>query len=93
VPNIGICFIQSAREITPDFVPRVAAKAEETGLHSFWVNDRLTGEHFEPITLLAAVISVTKKIKLGTSLLLPVLRHPFLWQRALPRLTFYRPAV
>ena len=76
VPNIGICFIQSAREITPDFVPRLATKAEETGLHSFWVNDRLTGEHFEPVTLLAAVTSVTKKIKLGTSVLLPVLRHP-----------------
>ena len=76
MPNIGICFIQSAREITPDFVPRLAAKAEQIGLHSFWVNDRLTGEHFEPLTLLAAVSSVTKTIKLGTSVLLPVLRHP-----------------
>jgi probable F420-dependent oxidoreductase len=76
VPNVGICFIQSARDISPDFVPRLAAKVEEIGLHSFWVNDRLTGEYFEPLTLLAAVTSVTKKIKLGTSVLLPVLRHP-----------------
>jgi probable F420-dependent oxidoreductase len=88
VPNIGICFIQSAREITSDFVPRVAAKAEETGLHSFWVNDRLTGEHFEPITLLAAVTSVTKKIKLGTSLLLPVLRHPVLLAKSIATIDF-----
>lgn len=88
MPNIGICFIQSAREITPDFVPRLAAKAEETGLHSFWVNDRLTGEHFEPVTLLAAVTSVTKKIKLGTSVLLPVLRHPVLLAKSLATIDF-----
>jgi probable F420-dependent oxidoreductase len=88
VPNIGICFIQSAREITPDFVPRLAAKAEETGLHSFWVNDRLTGEHFEPVTLLAAVTSVTKKIKLGTSVLLPALRHPVPLAKGLATIDF-----
>jgi probable F420-dependent oxidoreductase len=88
VPNIGICFIQSAREITPDFVPRLAAKAEQTGLHSFWVNDRLTGEHFEPVTLLAAVTAITKKIKLGTSLLLPVLRPPVPLAKSLASIDF-----
>jgi probable F420-dependent oxidoreductase len=88
VPNIGICFIQSAREITPDFVPRLAAKTEEIGLHSFWVNDRLTGEHFEPVTVLAAVTCVTNKIKLGTSVLLPVLRHPVPLAKSLATIDF-----
>jgi probable F420-dependent oxidoreductase len=88
VPNIGICFIQSAREITPAFVPQLAAKAEEIGLHSFWVNDRLTGEHFEPITVLAAVTSITKSIKLGTSVVLPVLRQPVLLAKSLASIDF-----
>ena len=88
MPNIGICFIQSAREITPDFVPRLAAKAEELRLHSFWVNDRLTGEHFEPVTLLASVTCVTNKIKLGTSVLLPVLRHPVPLAKSLATIDF-----
>jgi probable F420-dependent oxidoreductase len=88
VPNVGICFIQSAREITPDFVCRLAGKTEETGLHSFWVNDRLTGEHFEPTTLLASVVSVTRNIKLGTSVLLPVLRHPALLAKSLACIDF-----
>jgi probable F420-dependent oxidoreductase len=88
VPNIGICFIQSAREITPDFVPRLAAKTEELGLHSFWVNDRLTGEHFEPVAVLAAVTCVTNKIKLGTSVLLPVLRHPVPLAKSLATIDF-----
>ena len=88
MPNIGICFIQSPREITPDFVSQLAAKAEGVGLHSFWVNDRLTGEYFEPVTLLAAVTCVTKKIKLGTSVLLPVLRHPVPLAKSLATIDF-----
>jgi len=88
VPNVGICFIQSAREISPEFVRRLAAQVEETGLHSFWVNDRLTGEHFEPLTVLAAVSSVTKKIRLGTSVLLPVLRHPVLLAKTIACIDF-----
>lgn len=88
VSNIGICFIQSAREVTPAFVPQLAAKAEETGFHSFWVNDRLTGEHFEPITLLAAVTSVTTTIRLGTSVVLPALRHPVLLAKSLASIDF-----
>ena len=88
MPNIGICFIQSAREITPAFVPRLAAKADETGLHSFWVNDRLTGEHFEPLTVLSAVTAVTGSIKLGTSILLAVLRHPVVLAKSLASIDF-----
>ena len=88
MPNLGICFIHSPREVSPEFIPRLAAKVEETGLHSFWVNDRLTGEHFEPLTVLAAVASVTRKIKLGTSVLLPVLRHPVLLAKILASIDF-----
>jgi probable F420-dependent oxidoreductase len=88
VSNVGICFIQSASEIKPEFIPRLAAKADEVGLHSFWVNDRLTGANFEPVTLISAVTAVTKRIKLGTSVLLPVLRHPVVLAKSLACIDF-----
>jgi alkanesulfonate monooxygenase SsuD/methylene tetrahydromethanopterin reductase-like flavin-dependent oxidoreductase (luciferase family) len=88
VSKIGICFIQAASEIAPDFIPRLATKTEEIGLHSFWANDRLTGSYFEPVTVITAATSVTKKINLGTSIVLPVLRHPIVLAKTLDCIDF-----
>jgi alkanesulfonate monooxygenase len=56
----------------------MARKAEEIGLHSMWVNDRITYDNLDPLTVLAAASAVTRKIKLGTSIFLAALRHPVL---------------
>lgn len=86
--NIGLCFIQAASESNAQFIGQLAGKTEEIGLHSFWVNDRITGDNFEPLTVIAAASFVTKKIKLGTSILLPALRHPVLLAKTLACIDF-----
>jgi len=51
--------------------------AESAGLDSVWVGESLLARpRFEPLTLLAAVATVTSRITVGTAVLLPALRHP-----------------
>jgi probable F420-dependent oxidoreductase len=66
----------------------MARKAEEVGFHSMWVNDRVTYDNLEPLTVLAAASAVTGKIKLGTSILLAALRHPVLLAKAAASVDF-----
>ena len=54
-------------------------RAESLGLDSVWIGDSLiTKPRHEPLALLAAIGARTKKLKLGTAVLLPVLRNPVL---------------
>lgn len=83
-----------------------AVRAEEAGFDSLWVRDRLVAgaphgleleaggtTFFEPLVTLAAVASVTRRVSLGTAVLLPN-RHPLrllqevgtLWQLSNGRL-------
>jgi alkanesulfonate monooxygenase SsuD/methylene tetrahydromethanopterin reductase-like flavin-dependent oxidoreductase (luciferase family) len=65
----------------PQVAPLVALaeRAESLGLDSIWVGDSLLAKpRHEPLTLLAAIAGRTRKIKLGTAVLLPVLRNPVL---------------
>jgi probable F420-dependent oxidoreductase len=41
-----------------------------------WTIDRVAYDNLEPLTLLAAAAGATQKIRIGTSVLLPGLRHP-----------------
>ena len=59
------------RELT-DF----AVQAEDLGFSSLWVNDFLLTPRIEALTMLAAVAPVTRRVRLGTAALLPVLRRP-----------------
>jgi probable F420-dependent oxidoreductase len=55
----------------------MAERAEAAGLDSVWIGDSLTARpRHEPLTLLAAVAARTRRVQLGTAVLLPVLRNP-----------------
>ena len=52
-------------------------QAEKSGFDSVWVGDSLLARpRGEPLTLLAALAGATRRVKLGTAVLLPLLRHP-----------------
>jgi alkanesulfonate monooxygenase SsuD/methylene tetrahydromethanopterin reductase-like flavin-dependent oxidoreductase (luciferase family) len=55
----------------------MAERAEAAGFHSVWIGDSLTARpRHEPLTLLAAVAGRTRRVRLGTAVLLPALRPP-----------------
>lgn len=57
----------------------LAARAERLGWDSVWVGDSLLARpRHEPLTLLAAVAAKTRRVELGTAVLLPALRNPVL---------------
>jgi probable F420-dependent oxidoreductase len=55
----------------------VAERAEAAGFDSVWIGDSLTARpRHEPLTFLAAVAARTRRVRLGTAVLLPALRNP-----------------
>jgi len=65
------------RESDLAFVVEAARRAETSGYDSVWVGDSLLARpRGEPLTLLAAVAGATKRVTLGTAVLLPLLRNP-----------------
>ena len=60
----------------PETAPMLAMaeRAEAAGFDSVWIGDSLTARpRHEPLTLLAAVAARTRRVQLGTAVLLPVL--------------------
>ena len=54
-----------------------AVEAERLGFQSVWAGDSLLARpRGEPLTVLAAVAGATKRVRLGTAVLLPLLRRP-----------------
>ena len=57
----------------------LAERAEGLGYDSVWVGDSLLARpRHEPLTLLAAVAARTRRLEVGTAVLLPALRNPVL---------------
>jgi probable F420-dependent oxidoreductase len=55
----------------------LAERAESLGYDSVWVGDSLLARpRHDPLTLMAAVAARTKKVEIGTAVLLPTLRNP-----------------
>jgi probable F420-dependent oxidoreductase len=86
--NIGLSFVNPAPLTSPENIGNFAKKCEAMGLHSMWTIDRIAYDNLEPLTLLGAAASVTQKIRIGTSVLLPALRHPALLAKTIATLDF-----
>ena len=68
--------IMSARPETAPLLA-MAERAEQTGFDSVWIGDSLTARpRHEPLTLLTAVAARTRRVRLGSAVLLPALRAP-----------------
>jgi probable F420-dependent oxidoreductase len=86
--NIGLAFVNPAPLTKPENVVNFAKKCEAMGLHSMWTIDRIAYDNLEPLTILAAAAGATQKIRIGTSVLLPGLRHPALLAKIVATLDF-----
>ena len=66
-----------------DKILDMAETAEQAGVESVWVGDSLTAKpRLEPLTVLAAVAARTRRVRLGTGVMLGALRHPVLLSHA-----------
>jgi probable F420-dependent oxidoreductase len=55
----------------------MAERAEAAGFDSVWIGDSITARpRHEPLTLMAAIAGRTRRMRLGTGVLLPALRNP-----------------
>jgi alkanesulfonate monooxygenase SsuD/methylene tetrahydromethanopterin reductase-like flavin-dependent oxidoreductase (luciferase family) len=69
------------------FLIEAARRAEEWGFDSVWAGDSLLARpRGEPLVLLAAVAGATIRVRLGTAVLLPLLRHAVALAHALATL-------
>ena len=55
----------------------MARRADEAGYDAVWVGDSIVAKpRLEPLTTLAYLAGITTRVRLGTAVLLPALRHP-----------------
>src|SRR5215831_6828208 len=64
----------SAASCLARFVPR----AEELGFEGLWVQEQIVGDApvLEPVTLITYAAALSSRIRLGTSVLITVIRNP-----------------
>jgi probable F420-dependent oxidoreductase len=65
-------------EIDLGLIREFLPKAEQLGYDSLWVQEQILASYglLEPITLLTYASALTSKVRLGTAVLLPVIRNP-----------------
>ena len=76
----GIAIPQSFASSPIDalLIREFVAKAEALGYESLWVQEQIISDSaiLEPVTLLTYAAALTAKVRLGTSVLLPLVRNP-----------------
>lgn len=78
LPTRGL-LLGGERPANADRIMRMAERVESAGLDSVWVGDSLIAKpRLEPLTVLGAIAARTNRVRLGTAVLLPALRHPVL---------------
>src|SRR5262245_6808650 len=76
VPTRGVV-IQSARRPPIETCWTMATLADRSGYDAVWVGDSIVAKpRLEPLTTLAYLAGITTRVRLGTAVLLPALRHP-----------------
>src|SRR6266403_5351745 len=76
IPTRGIV-IQSARRPAVDECWAMARHAEAAGYDAVWVGDSIVAKpRLDALTTLAYLAGITARVRLGTAVLLPALRHP-----------------
>ena len=84
-PKIGVLLptrgllLGGEQPANADRILRMAERVEAAGLDSVWVGDSLVAKpRLEPLSALGAIAARTSRVRLGTAVLLPALRHPVL---------------
>src|SRR5580698_1408486 len=84
----GIAIPQMLVSAETRFMRDFLARAEALGYDSVWVQEQILGDSpmLEPITLLTFAAAATSKVRLGTSVILPITRNPVHLAKALTTL-------
>jgi len=76
IPTRGVV-MHSARRPPVEECWAIARRADEAGYDAVWVGDSVVAKpRLEPMTTLAFIAGITRRVRLGTAVLLPALRHP-----------------
>src|SRR5258705_12118995 len=76
IPTRG-AVMQSARRPPVEECWAMARHADRAGYDAVWVGDSIVARpRLEPLTTLAFLAGITERVRLGTAVLLPALRHP-----------------
>ena len=84
--QLGIHLPHIGRKAGPDSIRRVAVQAEELGFDDVWVSEHIivpkdapyppSPNFWDPVLTLTWAAAATKRVRLGTSVLVLPLRHP-----------------
>ncbi len=83
MPHIGLTISGTATGAIAETSLRFARRADEAGLHSVWITDRIMDSTPDTFVMLGAAAAVTSRVRIGTSVLLGALRKPLLAAKAL----------
>src|SRR6201981_2724908 len=85
VMQLGIHLPHAGEQATPDKIRRAAMRAEDLGLDDVWVSEHIIVPRatfprsplfYDPVLSLTWAAAVTKRVRLGTSVLVLPMRHP-----------------
>src|SRR5207302_11362074 len=83
--QLGIHLPHAGEQATPDKIRRAAMRAEDLGFDDVWVSEHIIVPRasfprsplfYDPVLSLTWAAAVTKRVRLGTSVLVLPMRHP-----------------